>query len=69
MQPQPSTGAETVLLSWKSTSEFFSLKTPSFLLPEFLTPSKIFLCYIKIPVKSLDSAAMTKTESKSVSKS
>lgn len=46
-------------LSWRLNSEFFSLKTQSFLLPGSLTPPKIFLYYTEIPVKSLDSAAMT----------
>lgn len=54
-------------LLWRLSSEFFSLKTPSSLLTGLLTQPKIFLYYIKIPAKSLDSAAMTKTDSKSVS--
>lgn len=40
-------------------TDFFSLKMPSFLLPGFLTPPKIFLYYIEVSVKSLDSAAVT----------
>lgn len=40
-------GWDCAALLWRLTAELFSLKTPSFLLPVFLTPTKYFYITLK----------------------